>query len=210
MKKLLIVDLLVVVLLAGCKEGSAPRGSGEVKEVSGARGSGEIVAAPALPPLVELGAEPYYQHAGYFYFYQDSRWSFSQSRNGPWVGLPGDRYPREVKFIVAPPLPPIVVLSAEPYYQHAGYFYFFQGNRWSFSQSRSGPWVQLPGDRYPKEVKFNNQGAQPSGPRRVPAEPGRPARTRVKSRTRARSADTTSEIRTVSNPSFSRSAMRSR
>lgn len=86
MKKLLLVELVAVALLAGCVVGPGPRGSGG------------IVVVPALPQVVILEAEPYYQHGGYFYFYQGDRWSYSRSRSGPWVELPRDRYPKEVKF----------------------------------------------------------------------------------------------------------------
>lgn len=86
MSKLLMVNLLAVVLLAGCMIGPGPHGSGG------------IVVVPALPALVVLETEPYYQHGGYFYFYQNDRWSYSNSRGGPWIDLPRDRYPKEVRF----------------------------------------------------------------------------------------------------------------
>lgn len=86
MKRFLMVELVGAMLLAGCMVGPGPHGSGG------------IVVVPALPPLVVLEAEPYYQHGGYFYFYQNNSWSYSRSRSGPWVELPRDRYPKEVKF----------------------------------------------------------------------------------------------------------------
>lgn len=58
---------------------------------------GEVVMAPALPVIVELGAEPYYYHGGYHYYYHDDHWSYSHSRTGPWLDLSRDRYPREVR-----------------------------------------------------------------------------------------------------------------
>ena len=60
--------------------------------------------------------------------------------------------------VVVPPLPSIVVLEEEPYYHHSGYYYYYQNNRWSYSNSRSGPWVDLPRDHYPKEVRFKERG----------------------------------------------------
>ena len=60
--------------------------------------------------------------------------------------------------VIVPPLPAVVVLESEPYYQHGGYYYYYQGDRWSYSHSRSGPWMELPRDRYPKEVKYKGQG----------------------------------------------------
>ena len=60
--------------------------------------------------------------------------------------------------IVVPPLPSIVVLEEEPYYHHSGYYYYYQNDRWSYSNSRSGPWVELPRGHYPKEVRFKGKG----------------------------------------------------
>ena len=60
--------------------------------------------------------------------------------------------------VVVPALPSIVVLDAEPYYQHGEYYYYYQNDRWSYSNSKGGPWMELPRDRYPKEVKFKSKG----------------------------------------------------
>src|SRR4030043_2304505 len=62
--------------------------------------------------------------------------------------------------VVVPPLPSIVVLEEEPYYYHSGYYYYYQNNRWSYSNSRNGPWAELPRDRYPKEVRFRGRGEE--------------------------------------------------
>lgn len=59
-----------------------------------------------------------------------------------------------------PALPTIVVLEEEPYYHHGGYVYFYQGDRWTYSKSKNGPWNELPRDRYPKEVKHKGKPAQ--------------------------------------------------
>ena len=59
--------------------------------------------------------------------------------------------------VVVPPLPSIVVLEEEPYYHHSGYYYYYQNDGWSYSNSRSGPWVELPRDHYPKEVRFKEK-----------------------------------------------------
>ena len=59
--------------------------------------------------------------------------------------------------VVVPPLPSIVVLEEEPYYHHSGYYYYYQNDRWSYSNSRSGPWVELPRDHYPKEIRFKEK-----------------------------------------------------
>jgi len=62
--------------------------------------------------------------------------------------------------VVVPALPSIVVLEEEPYYYHGGYHYHYQGDRWLYSNSRSGPWAELPRDRYPKEVKYKGRGQE--------------------------------------------------
>ena len=66
--------------------------------------------------------------------------------------------PRGSGLVVVPALPSIVVLEDEPYYFHGGYHYHYQNNRWFYSNSRSGPWAELPRDRYPKEVRFKDRG----------------------------------------------------
>lgn len=56
--------------------------------------------------------------------------------------------------VMAPPLPLIVELDAEPYFYQSGYYYYYNNNRWRYATSRSGPWANLPRNRYPKETKF--------------------------------------------------------
>jgi hypothetical protein len=60
--------------------------------------------------------------------------------------------------VVVPALPSIVVLEAEPYYYQSGYHYHYQNERWYYSNARSGPWAELPRDRYPREVRFKDRG----------------------------------------------------
>jgi hypothetical protein len=60
--------------------------------------------------------------------------------------------------VVVPALPSIVVLESEPYYYQSGYHYHYQNDRWYYSNTRSGPWAELPRDRYPKEVRFKGRG----------------------------------------------------
>lgn len=54
--------------------------------------------APTLPLVVELGAEPYYYQSGYYYYHHNDRWGYSTARSGPWLELPRDRYPREIRY----------------------------------------------------------------------------------------------------------------
>ena len=84
MKRSLLVVLLGVFLLVGCAVRTGYRG--------------EAVIVPALPTIVVLEEEPYYYHGGYHYHYRDDRWFYSSARSGPWVELPRDRYPKEVRF----------------------------------------------------------------------------------------------------------------
>lgn len=77
--------LLMVFLLSSCVVVPAHRDA-------------ELVVAPALPVVVELGVEPYYYFSGYYYYYHNDRWSYSNARSGPWMDLPRNRYPREIRF----------------------------------------------------------------------------------------------------------------
>jgi hypothetical protein len=84
MYRMLVVAPVTALLLAACMVAPADYPSG-------------MVVAPAMPLVVELGAEPYYYHGGYHYYYHDDRWSYSNSRSGPWIDLPRSHYPRETR-----------------------------------------------------------------------------------------------------------------
>ena len=84
-KRIALAGLLVSFMLAGCLM------------VPGRRGR-EVVVVPALPSIVVLEEEPYYFQGGYHYHYRDNRWFYSNARSGPWVELPRDRYPKEVRY----------------------------------------------------------------------------------------------------------------
>ena len=85
MDRMLFSALLTALLLNACVVAPAHRGP-------------VYVVAPALPLVVELGAEPYYYQGGYYYYYNNDRWSYSNARTGPWMDLPRDRYPREIRY----------------------------------------------------------------------------------------------------------------
>ena len=85
MSRMLYVAPFAAILLTACVVAPSPRGDG-------------MVVAPALPVVVEIGAEPYYYQGGYYYYYHNDRWSYSNARTGPWMDLPRDRYPRETRF----------------------------------------------------------------------------------------------------------------
>jgi hypothetical protein len=85
MYRTLIVAPLAALLLSACVVAPADYGPG-------------VVVAPALPLIVELGAEPYYYQSGYHYHYDSNRWRYSNSRSGPWTDLPRSHYPKETRF----------------------------------------------------------------------------------------------------------------
>jgi hypothetical protein len=60
--------------------------------------------------------------------------------------------------VIVPALPTVVVLEEEPFYYHSGYYYHYRGDHWFYSRSKGGPWLDLPRDRYPKEVRFKGRG----------------------------------------------------
>ena len=66
-KRIVWAGLLVPLMLAGCLIVPEPR---------------VVPLAPPLPPIVVLGAEPYYVHEGYHYYYRNDGWYYARSRNG--------------------------------------------------------------------------------------------------------------------------------
>lgn len=68
-----------------------------------------------------------------------------------------DRHDRDYGYTVAPALPVIVELGGEPYFYQSGYYYFYNNNSWSYSNAKTGPWRELPKDRYPREVRFHGR-----------------------------------------------------
>lgn len=61
------------------------------------------------------------------------------------------------RVVIAPALPSIVILDADPYYYQQGYYYYYDNSRWRYSNSRSGPWADLPNSHYPKETRFKGR-----------------------------------------------------
>jgi hypothetical protein len=84
MKNLAIILLFVAFALTACLVSPGPPGYGGV------------VVSP-LPPVVVLGADPYYHQNGYYYFYQNNSWRYSKSRSGPWMDLPRSHWPKEIR-----------------------------------------------------------------------------------------------------------------
>ena len=74
-----------VTLFTGCYLTPGPGGVG-------------VSIVPALPVVVELQDDPFFNQGVYYYYYQDDRWSYASHKSGPWVELPRDRYPREVRY----------------------------------------------------------------------------------------------------------------
>ena len=67
--------------------------------------------------------------------------------------------------VVAPALPLIVELDVEPFYYQRGYHYYYSNNSWRYSNSRSGPWTDLPRSHYPKETRFKGRADARRGDR---------------------------------------------
>ena len=84
MKKLWFTLLLSSLMCASCMIAAGPHGA-------------SIGIAPPLPIVVEL-ADPYYFQGGYHYYHNNDQWYYSQQQGGPWVDLPRDRYPKEVRY----------------------------------------------------------------------------------------------------------------
>lgn len=64
--------------------------------------------------------------------------------------------PRGTSITIAPPLPVTVELF-DPYYTYGGYYYYYHSDRWYYSGSKSGPWRDLPRDRYPREIRHKGK-----------------------------------------------------
>lgn len=58
--------------------------------------------------------------------------------------------------VVAPALPPVVELDVYPYYFYGGFYYYYyeHDHVWRYSRNKSGPWRELPRDRYPHEIRY--------------------------------------------------------
>ena len=84
MKSFVLVLLFAVFTLTACVVSPGPPGYGGV-------------TVSPLPPIVVLGADPYYYQDGYYYYYQNNSWRYSQSRSGPWANLPRSHWPKEVR-----------------------------------------------------------------------------------------------------------------
>jgi hypothetical protein len=82
MKKICFVALTAALLISGCTIGFNHRG--------------DLVIVPALPTVVEIYPDEYYYNDGYYYSYRGSVWFYAESRGGPWIRLPRNRYPHEV------------------------------------------------------------------------------------------------------------------
>lgn len=59
--------------------------------------------------------------------------------------------------VVAPALPVVVELDVEPYYYQRGYYYYYDHDIWRYSNSRNGPWSNLPRSHYPRETRFKGR-----------------------------------------------------
>jgi hypothetical protein len=83
MKHSLFAALIAALLISGCAVGFNRHG--------------DLVIVPALPTVVEIYPDEYYYQDGYYYSYRGSVWFYAESRRGPWIRLPRNHYPREVR-----------------------------------------------------------------------------------------------------------------
>jgi hypothetical protein len=60
--------------------------------------------------------------------------------------------------ITVSPLPAVIELGSDPYYYQNGYYYYYQNNNWRYSNTRNGPWVDLPRSHWPKEIRYRGRG----------------------------------------------------
>jgi len=84
MKRILLASIFSALMCVSCVATVGPHGA-------------SVSIAPPLPIYVEL-SDPYYFYSGYYYHYDNTRWLYSRSKGGPWINLPRDRYPKEVRF----------------------------------------------------------------------------------------------------------------
>lgn len=61
--------------------------------------------------------------------------------------------------VVAPVLPPTVVLESRPYYPYRGYYYYWDADRdfWIYSRHNRGPWYRLPPSHYPERFQYKGK-----------------------------------------------------
>jgi hypothetical protein len=78
------------------------------------------------------------------------------------IGISGHHHGGEAVVIV-PALPETVELDADQGYYQNGYYYRYQGNVWVYSQSREGPWSDLPRTHYPKQVRARGHDEHDQG-----------------------------------------------
>lgn len=86
-KKLIPTVVMLGLLISSTAMANGPRPAVDV-----------VVSIPLLPPIVELREEPYYNHSGYYYFFDNGRWYYARSKGGPWVDLPRGHYPKETRY----------------------------------------------------------------------------------------------------------------
>lgn len=67
-------------------------------------------------------------------------------------------------YVVAPALPVTVELDLVPYF-YGGFYYYYhhQDHRWSYSRAKTGPWKELPKERYPREIRYKDRGHDHDG-----------------------------------------------
>jgi len=60
---------------------------------------------------------------------------------------------------IIPILPVVVELEVErPYYAQSGYHYYYSNDRWQYSETRTGPWRELPRSHWPRQTRWRRPG----------------------------------------------------
>ncbi|GLH73413.1 hypothetical protein GETHLI_19150 [Geothrix limicola] len=54
---------------------------------------------------------------------------------------------------IVPILPVVVEVDADSYYAHGGYHYFYNDDRWYYSETRDGRRMELPRSHWPRETR---------------------------------------------------------
>lgn len=54
---------------------------------------------------------------------------------------------------VIPILPAVVELGGDGYYAHSGYHYYYDNERWYYSNTRHGNRYELPRSHWPREIR---------------------------------------------------------
>jgi len=72
-------------------------------------------------------------------------------------GYYGDPYYSGSDVVIAPALPYEVYLYDRPYYSYGGFYYFYDNDRWYYSRSKGGRWLDLPRSHWPHDTRWRGR-----------------------------------------------------